>query len=568
MITDFVQGKTGSLDLTKMPNLSPPDSSQIYSACTIRLACFEDGLDNIGFRKISSFIKSIHSDTTIAYVPTGSMRGIVRTLMGKGAGDLTDNDIRVVAKFLAEGDLVGLSSMTQYSSTVHKIIDNVRILNPDAFIVWGGIHAIIYPEDAIKYADAVCTGEGEYAFKHFLELFKDGRDYLDTPGFWFRTANGIVKNSNLPLMEQEDLNSLPYLTYQDSELIYHWGEGFKPIEYSDFVRFTGLSYNTVWSIGCPFECTYCGNTKFIEYDNAYRRLRHSSPATIINEVKRAIYKHPHISVVLFHDDSFLALRYKILEEFAELWKSEVNIPFAVFGVIPNYVRDAKIALLLDAGLNRIRMGIQSGSEDILKFYKRPTPLPRIRDAMKILNRYHKHMIPPAYDIILENPVEKPEDTRATLDLLYEMPRPFTLNVFALRVIPNTSLADDFEKKGLEVPPIDKDYLSGYRATLGNVLVFALVVWKIPNWIFRRLRSKVFPAHAEQPLYPIMLVLFRTAYLVKRAIDHIKFMDFSVLPGKFGYYLWKVGVVRLRHRHVLKRYRLANEKFKLETENPG
>ena len=84
---------------------------------------------------------------------------------------MTEKDIHNVSQFLAEGDLVGLSSMTQYSSTVYKIIAKIRQLNPSAYIVWGGIHPIIQPEDAIKHADAVCTGEGEFAFKTFLELF-------------------------------------------------------------------------------------------------------------------------------------------------------------------------------------------------------------------------------------------------------------------------------------------------------------------------------------------------------------------------------------------------------------
>ena len=76
--------------------------------------------------------------------------------------------------------------MTQYSTTVYKIIAKIRQLNPNAYIVWGGIHPIIQPEDAIKYADAVCTGEGEFAFKTFFELFKNGEDYTTTPSFWFK----------------------------------------------------------------------------------------------------------------------------------------------------------------------------------------------------------------------------------------------------------------------------------------------------------------------------------------------------------------------------------------------
>ena len=80
-------------------------------------------------------------------------------------------DIFKVAEYMSKADIVGFSSMTQYSTTVHKIIAEIRKLNPKAYIIWGGIHAIIEPEDAIKHADAVCTGEGEFAFKSFFDLF-------------------------------------------------------------------------------------------------------------------------------------------------------------------------------------------------------------------------------------------------------------------------------------------------------------------------------------------------------------------------------------------------------------
>ena len=210
-----------------------------------------------------------------------------------------------------------------------------------------------------------------------LELFKNGKDYTSAPSFWFRKNNNIIKNRNLPLMTPKQMDELPPLTYLDDELIYNQAKGFKSLNSNDFLKYTGLQYGTVWTIGCPLHCTFCGNTKFIEYDNAYRRLRYSSPHTIIKEIKRAISKQPHLSTVVFHDDSFLALRYEVLEEFCKLYKEKIKIPFMVGGVIPNYVREDKIALLVDAGMNRVRMGIQSGSQDILDFYKRPTKLNRI-----------------------------------------------------------------------------------------------------------------------------------------------------------------------------------------------
>ena len=527
---------------------------------SLRLACVEDGLDNIGFRKFSAYVKSIHSNTKTTYIPTGNHRSLITTLTAKHIVDFSDTDIQKVAKFLAHADLIGLSSMTQYSPTVHRIIAEIRSINSEAFIVYGGIHAIIHPEDAIKHADAVCTGEGEFAFKTFLEKFKSGEDFTNTPSFWFKKDNNIIKNRNLPLMTPQEMDKLPPLTYQDDEIIYDQNkEEFKSINHNNFIEFTGLAYNTVWSIGCPLMCTYCGNSKFIEYDGGYRRLRHSSPRTIIDELKRAKAKHPHISTILFHDDSFLALKYEVLEEFAKLYKAEIKIPFCVFGVIPNYVREDKIALLVDAGMNRIRMGIQSGSENILEFYKRPTKLLRIKEATEIFNKFKKYMIPPAYDIILENPVEKPEDTRATLDLIYGMPRPFTLNTYALRIIPNTQLAKDLEKTEHKVPSIKKNNNYDYRPTLGNLLIFTLTFWKMPSWLYKILRNKVLPVHYEQPNYKISFVLVRSCYFIKRGIDHIRFMDFSVFSGKVGYYLWKFGVISFWQKYILKKYQINLER---------
>ena len=533
----------------------------------IRLACIEDGLENIGFKKFAAYVKSIHQDTQAAFVPTGNVYSLIRHITEKGAGDLNKKDIHTVAQFLAEGDLIGLCSMTQYSTTLHKIIVAIRGLNPQAYIVWGGIHAIIHPEDAIKHADAVCTGEGEFAFKVFLELYLKRKDFTTAPSFWFNKDNGAIKNRNLPLMTPKEMDELPPLMYEDGELIYRRGRGFIPLSASDTLDYNGLQYSTVWSIGCPLMCTYCGNSKFIEYDDGYRRLRHSSPRTIVDEIKRAKFKQPHLSTVIFHDDSFLALPYRQLEDFAKLYKQEVKIPFAIGGVIPNYVREDKIALLVDAGMNRVRMGIQSGSDNILQFYKRPTKLHRIKEATEILNKFDKYMIPPSYDIILENPVEKINDTRATVDMIYEMPRPYTLNVYALRVIPNTIMAKQIEDRGLKVPPIDKNYYIDYRRTLGNILVFALTIWKIPRWLYKILRKRVYPVQDKQPSYPILFWIVRMIYLAKRAFNHLRFMDFSLLPGKIGHIFWKLGIISFWQRFIVKQYHLPKQEYKNLPETP-
>ena len=100
--------------------------------------------------------------------------------------------------------------------------------------------------------------------------------------------------------------------------------------------------------------------------------------------------------------------------------------------------------------------------------------------------------------------------------------------------------------------------------MGNCLVFALAAFRIPRWLYKILRNKVYPVHTKQPRYPILFAFVRTLYYIKRAFDHLRFMDFSVLPGKPGYYLWKFGVISFWHRYILKRYRLPKKDPKSRT----
>jgi hypothetical protein len=433
--------------------------------------------------------------------------------------------------------------MTPYAAETAALIAAVRRRNPQTLIVWGGIHAIIEPEEAITHADAVCTGEGEFAFQSLLEALQSGRSIAATPGFWVNTPEGIVRNPNLPLMTGGQMDALPLPTYQCGELIYRKGKGFSPLEPLDFINWCGLAYNTVWSVGCPMNCIYCGNSKFIEYDSEYRKIRHSSPQTIVAEIKNAKLRHPHISTVVFHDDSFMALPYAVLEEFCRLYESEIALPFAVIGLGPNYVTGEKMKLLVSAGMNRVRMGIQSGSQRILDFYERQTSLSRIRESCDIINRFSSSMIPPAYDIILDNPLETAADTQATLDLLYGLPKPYTLNLFALRVIPNTRLAAALAERNLPVPDI-RLTLPGHLPTLANLLIYLILLFNLSAPLYQRLRRKVIPSCQEQEHYPRLLLLLRFLYLSRRAGAHLRFMDFSVLTGKVGYLLWKTGMIGL------------------------
>ena len=46
---------------------------------------------------------------------------------------------------------------------------------------------------------------------------------------------------------------------------------------------------------------------------------------------------------------------------------------------------------------------------------------------------------------------------------------------------------------------------------------------------------------------------------------MRFMDFSLLPGKPGYYLWKFGIISFWHRFILKRYNLPKKNIDISPD---
>ena len=510
-----------------------------------------------GFRRIAACATRLNRDTRAAYITSELFYGLRELVWGTpdGPANLAPERIDEIVDGLTDADLVGFSSMTGYADLTKAIIARLRERSPSTYILWGGIHPIIHPEDAIAAdVDAICTGEGEFVFEEFFDGFAAGRDFTEVKNFWFKHGGTITRNGFRPLMTPAEMDALPFPQFGDAavECVYKAGQGFVPMGWREYVTCSGLGYNTVWAIGCPFRCTYCGNTKFIDNDPAYRKIRYSSPRHIVDEVVQATRTFPWISTVIFHDDSFMAIPYRDLEEFAELWQEHVQLPFVVQGVIANYVRRDKFELLTWAGLNRIRMGIESGSQRMLDFYERHTPPEKIEAAAAVAAsfapRYH---IPPAYDILMDNPVETRADVLDTLELIYRLPRPFTLLTYSLKVIPNTTLEQQMKERGVDLEAISASYWV-LPPRWGNLMLYLLVLWRPPRWVFDRLLTRVEASSTPQKLYPVTARILRILYLAKRAWSHVSFMDFSIIPGRTGYILWRLGITSFWKKYVLRR----------------
>jgi anaerobic magnesium-protoporphyrin IX monomethyl ester cyclase len=512
----------------------------------IHMVSLEDGITATGFRKIAAWVERLEPETKVFYVGTQRIRSMWKSITRK-FGDkpgFGPEDIDSVARGLAGADIIAFSSMSGYSALTRSIIARVREISPQSYVMWGGIHPIIYPEDAITAeVDAICVGEGEFAFQELLGHFQAGTDYRSTKNFWFKEKGEIRRNPFRPLMTPAELDTLPYSKYGGAEWIYRGAKGFTPVTRGDYLANNGLGYPAIWSIGCPLHCTFCGNTVFIANDPKYAKIRHPSPSWMIGEVMQARKVHPHLSSVLFHDDSFMALPLRELTDFATQWREKVGISFCIYGVIPTYVQRDKLEVLTWAGMNRVRMGIQSGSERILKFYRRPTPIAKVEEAAAAIAEFSRYHINPAYDIIVDNPVETRQDVVDTLELLHRLARPYTCNVFSLRVIPNTVLEKQMQESGIDIEQINENYMA-LRPTFANVLLYLVLLWKMPRWIFDPLLKRVRAYSEPQASHPLLLHLVRIPWLFKQGLRHLRFAEFSVITGYPGFIFWRTGLLWL------------------------
>jgi radical SAM superfamily enzyme YgiQ (UPF0313 family) len=516
------------------------------AALRVKFVSMEQGIGAFGFRRVAAVARRLHPATGIYFITTGNLYSLATHIFPSRQQGWTEGQLRAMAGELAACDLLCISSMTPVAAEVEVLIAAVKKSNPKVFILWGGTHSIIYPDDAITHVDAICTGEGETPFTQFFTAFVAQGDFSQTSGMWFNTPKGVQKNPHAPLTEGTALASFPHMYVGlDCQIFDHQHSRFRAFTPRDYAAFNGLSYRTIWSLGCPYSCIYCANSAFIANDPQYRKIRYSPVAHLLEELEQARKLYPFISTVAFYDDNFISIPLEVLKDFSTQYRQRIGLPFVVFGLHPNAITEEKLALLAEAGMNRGRMGIQSGNERMLEFYNRKTPLRNVKRSADLLARaaIKYRMIPPAYDIISDNPLETREDVMQTLEFLYTLERPYTLTLFSLRVFPQTQLWDYFEKnQECDIRALSSSYLET-RKSMANILLYLLATLRPPRFLFNWMLRSVRGYQEPQKSYPLLHLLVKVIYLASRGMAHLLKLDFTTISGGYLYTLWKLGIVR-------------------------
>lgn len=310
---------------------------------------------------------------------------------------------------------------------------------PESLIIIGGIHATIKSEEVIKTGsfDLVCIGEGEWTFAEILDrCSKEGQRIDNIPSTLYlnRDTGEITRNQRRPSIGSGELWKVKndYSMYDD---VYYLA----PFDGKIIRRFI---FET--ARGCPYSCSYCGNTALKEINAGLGKHVMVRPMDSIFEQLKESVTNKKIDVFLFADECFLAKPTAWLEEFAERYR-EIALPF-IIQTRPESISTRNIEILKSAGapLFQVSLGVESGTERILfDICNRKSEVEMIRNAFAIL---HQQQVRNSAFFMVGFPTETRLEIFKTIELCRHI-RPSFVSVSIYQPLPGQKLTSECIRKG-------------------------------------------------------------------------------------------------------------------------
>ena len=282
-------------------------------------------------------------------------------------------------------DVIGMSVMTHdvFPLTSYML---KKLEEYNGMVVVGGVVPTITPEwfDRSR-ADIVFRGEGEAMFPSIC----------DDPD---KYSGGVIDGTTT---EINDLVLPDWDIFDD--MYFYWPFGKNVYRFGRFDR----------TRGCPNRCQYCVYSSDT-YPESMKKVRSKTNDRMISEL--VTYKDKYsLEFVTFNDDNFLCGNTEENEEFLNMYKIEVNLPY-IISAHASTINSKTARALSKSGCAHVSIGVESGSSRIRKeILKRTTRDHDIVNAFHLLrdNKIHTSSLN-----MIGLPGETEDDFKDTLELNY------------------------------------------------------------------------------------------------------------------------------------------------------
>jgi anaerobic magnesium-protoporphyrin IX monomethyl ester cyclase len=130
--------------------------------------------------------------------------------------------------------------------------------------------------------------------------------------------------------------------------------------------------SVITSRGCPYRCIFCDNNTF------GRKVRFFSADYVAAEI-RALLRDFGVREIAFLDDTFVLDKARLREIFGVLRRERIAFPWTCMTRVNNLDYET-LKFMRDSGCWQIRIGIESGNQQVLDFIKKGITLGQVRNV--------------------------------------------------------------------------------------------------------------------------------------------------------------------------------------------
>lgn len=351
-------------------------------------------------------------------------------------GRLEADPLGAVLRESAGALCIGISVLT--GDPIHDALDVSRRVKrefPHLPVVWGGWHPSLFPAECLAEpsVDVAVSGQGEETFVEVVERFAASSDLRGVKGVTWRDAESKII-TNLP-RPTADVNSFPRHNYDLIDVeAYFKHKGKRQLDY-------------ISSVGCRFRCAFCADP-FV-YNRSWYGLHAARIAEELSELSRKY----GFEEVAFQDETFFTHRQRV-EDICRAFL-DAGLRFTWTGTMRadqgHRLPDETLTLCRQAGLRRVMIGVEAGTDEMLKRIKKDITVAQVFTTAEKLAR---HRIGAIWNFIVGFPDEPDDSFEATLDIakkLRGMSKDFEAAVFFYKPYPGNELADQLRSTNYAFP---------------------------------------------------------------------------------------------------------------------
>ncbi len=343
-------------------------------------------------------------------------------------------------------EVVGVTATTATIYDAYRVVRLAKRINPNVVTVIGGPHATFLPRQTLEecpHLDVVVRGEGEETFRELLDVLEKGGGIEEVRGITYREGDRVKSTPPRPLIK--NLDELPPPAF---DLL--------PME---LYNFEGRRFGTlITSRGCPFRCIFCSSSKLFG-----RRWRAYSVDRVIEEVK-ILHEEYGVREVEFLDDTFTLNRRRAQQIARALVSEGLDISWAASSRVDTLDYETASAMRR-AGAHTLYLGIESGSEETLKFIRKGVTVAESEAAVKCAKKAGLGVLG---SFVIGFPYEREVDMLKTIALAMRLNLDYAQFTVATP-FPGTELWEIAVSKGLLLSKKWSDYTT-LNVVMKNIYV--------------------------------------------------------------------------------------------------